>query len=269
MGQMHLTGAALALNLAAIPLSPWLLVQGRRVRRDTPVLPPAAGSSAGQIVGSGPSLRLIAVGESTVAGVGVDTHEEALTAQTAAALARRTRQPVAWQAFGWSGATVREATANLKAELAASPATNSLLKMPEEASQESVFTALIVFGVNDSIALRAPRAYARDLRALIAHLRETLGVTQVIVCAAPPMQRFPALPRPLRDYLGLRAAALNRAARGLPEIVFADLSVEAKPEYFARDGFHPSAAGYAAWGEALAGIVTAHDASSSQPAGST
>ena len=250
---MRLLGAAL--NFAAIPLSPWLLVQGRRVRRDTPVLPPAAGPTAGWIAGKGATLRLIAVGESTVAGVGVATHDDALTGQCAAALARRTRQPVAWQAFGWSGATVREATANLKAELAASPAANSPLKMPEEASQVGIFTALIVFGVNDSIGLRAPRAYARDLRALIAHLRETLGVTQLIVCAAPPMQRFPALPRPLRDYLGLRAAALNRAARALPEIVFADLSVEAKPEYFARDGFHPSAAGYAVWGEALAQMI--------------
>ena len=245
--------AGIALNLAAVPLSPWLLTQGKRVRRDTPVLPPASGPSEGRIAGRGEPLRLIAVGESTVAGVGVETHNAALTGQFAAALNRRTTRPVEWQAYGWSGATVREATANLSAEVATNPAA----VMPEEAHQISLFTALIVFGVNDTIALRAPNAYARDLHALVTYLREALHVGSVIVCAAPPMQHFPALRRPLRDYLGLRAAALNRAARGLAGVTFADIRIEARPEYFARDGFHPGAAGYAVWGEALGAICCA------------
>jgi hypothetical protein len=64
-----------------LPLFPVLLIQGLGVRRQTPRLPEACGASSGLIAGSGQPIRLITLGESTVAGVGATTHEEALTGQ--------------------------------------------------------------------------------------------------------------------------------------------------------------------------------------------
>jgi hypothetical protein len=47
---------------------------------------------------------------SSVSGVGVSHSEETMTAATAQTLARITSRPAAWRAYGFSGATVREAT---------------------------------------------------------------------------------------------------------------------------------------------------------------
>ena len=241
------------LNLAAVPLSPWLLIQGRRTRRDTPVLPPAGGPSIGIAraanASDAPPHRLIAIGESTVAGVGVGDLRDALGGQFALALSARRNQPILWQAYGWSGATVAAAHANLRAEFAQTHQQQAQDEPPERFS-----TALIVFGVNDAITFTSPARYTTELAALMETLRRERAVRDFVLVAAPPMERFPALPRPLRDYLGLRTRALNRAARKLAStnVQFIDLALQADPTLFARDGFHPNAAGYAAWGASLA-----------------
>ena len=88
-------------------LAPILVVQGRRVRRVTPRLPPAAsGPLEGVIPGPRP-LRLLIVGESTAVGVGVPTHDVLLAGQTARALAASTERGVCWHVLGRSGASAR------------------------------------------------------------------------------------------------------------------------------------------------------------------
>ncbi|MGB7479647.1 MAG: SGNH/GDSL hydrolase family protein, partial [Burkholderiaceae bacterium] len=73
-------------ELIALPLLPLLVAQGRRTRRVTPRLPEAGGPDCGLAgSGSGRPLRLLAVGESPVAGVGVLRHDEAITGQLARA----------------------------------------------------------------------------------------------------------------------------------------------------------------------------------------
>ena len=72
---------------------------------------------------------------------------------------------------------------------------------------------------------------------------------QVFVLGMPPVEKFPALPRPLADLLGARARRLDRIARELAvqydavarvELTGRDLDELAEP--FASDGFHPGAA---------------------------
>jgi len=230
----------LALSLAFAPLSPWLLLQGLRVRRDTPRLGPAAGPTSGRCVGPSQArpLRLLAIGESTVAGVGAAHHGEALTGQLARQLASLTGRGVAWVACGLSGASVATAHTALLPQVAAEPA--DLL--------------LVVFGVNDVLEHTRSARYARGLQALIEALRERVGNAPVLIAAAPPMDRFPSLPRPLNAYLGARAALLNGATRRLAVGRAAQVAplVGIEPALFATDGFHPSAAGYAVWAESLA-----------------
>lgn len=98
-------------ELFALPLLPLLIAQGRRTRRITPRLPDAAGARNGCATGSSADrpLSLLTLGESPVAGVGVDKHEQAITGCLARALAQRLNRSVAWQAYGRNGATVRDA----------------------------------------------------------------------------------------------------------------------------------------------------------------
>ena len=231
---------SIALSLAFAPLAPWLLLQGRRVRRDTPRLPPAAGPQRGlcEAPGDQPALRIALFGESTVAGVGAASHDEALAGHLARALRARCARPVAWNAYGLSGASVAAARTSL---------------LPHVATAR-VDLFVVVFGVNDVLEHTSPARYAAHVAALVAALRSRGGPAPVLLAGAPPMAQFPSLPRPLSTYLGARAALLDRA---VGRAVIANSRQVApvlriEPHLFATDGFHPSPAGYAVWADALA-----------------
>ena len=223
---------------AAFPLLPVLLAQGKGVRRRTPRLPDAAGPTEGVVRGGGEPLRLLVLGESTVAGIGAAAHERALTGRVAATLAERTGRAVRWRAAGRSGASAREAVA-----LAAA--------LPDERADAIV----ISLGVNDTLRFRPPALWARDVARLVDAVRARVGPAPVVLAPVPPMHVFPALPQPLRAVLGARArrldAALARLATRLPATAHVALWVEPAPDLFCEDGFHPSEAGYAIIGERL------------------
>jgi hypothetical protein len=64
------TGKRMGYHLVTATLGPLLLLQGRHVRRVTPRLAEAVGPRDGT-AGNGPPLRLLIVGDSAAAGVGV------------------------------------------------------------------------------------------------------------------------------------------------------------------------------------------------------
>jgi lysophospholipase L1-like esterase len=228
---------------AALPLSPLLAWQGQRVRRTIPRLPEAAGPRAGVAgVPTGATIRLLLVGESTVAGVGAGTHGATLGAQTARALAGARGGAVRWQALGRSGVTARDALALVRA----TPRADAVV---------------IALGVNDTLRLTSPRAFRRDVDALVRALRRAEGDVPVLLAGVPPVGRFPALPQPLRAVLGLQAEALDRALAALARrrnlLVHAKVAFDGDRALVAGDGFHPSPLGYAVWGVALAAALAA------------
>ncbi|GIZ54078.1 SGNH/GDSL hydrolase family protein [Noviherbaspirillum aridicola] len=230
-------------ELAAAPLLPLLLAQGRRVRRNTPRLPEAGGPRCGSVglPGDMPPLTLLTVGESPVAGVGVSTHEEAITGQLALALSAALGRSVAWQACGKNGVTVAEALEQLPPMLPADP----------------VDVAAIAFGVNDTTAFRRPAQWSADLEQMWEMVRMRCRPRLILLCGVPPVGRFPALPQPLRWVLGLKAEVLDGAAqalaRRLPDTVHVPVALEpACHDLMAADGYHPSALGCARWAAVLA-----------------
>ena len=90
-----------------IPVAPVLVAQGRRLRRDTPRLPDAASPWHGTVAGPRP-LSLLVLGDSTAAGVGADTQDDALPGHLGRELAARTGRGVQWRAIGENGADARE-----------------------------------------------------------------------------------------------------------------------------------------------------------------
>lgn len=229
-----------AADAAILPMLPLLGLQGWRVFRTTPRIPPAAGPNSGEVPGLGAPLTVVVLGESPVDGVGVQRHEEALGGQIASLLARRTGRPVRWHAIGKNGITARSASRLL------------LPRLPQARADLLV----IALGVNDSMILTRPGRWAHDLRHFIQRARARLGPAPVALSAVPPMERFPVLPQPLRTVLGLRARALDAAGRALAKrmerVCHVPLTAEAHPDHFCEDGFHPSCAGYARWAGILA-----------------
>lgn len=235
--------AAIAAGLcASYALLPLVMAQGRATRRRVPCLPPAAPPHRGVVPGVGRPIRLLAIGESSVCGVGLARGNEAVAATTARALARQTGRPVAWRAEGLSGATVRDVRQQLLPRIAPEPA--DLL--------------VVAFGVNDATAYRSPSEFADDLAALVTAVRERVGDAAVIVGGVAPLRCFPALPWPLRSILGWRSAALQaaaeRLAERLPRLVVERIST-LEPDLFSYDGFHPNRRAHAIWGEEIAALA--------------
>lgn len=229
--------------LGAAAAAPVLVAQALHVRRVTPRLPGAAGPVDGFVAGRGEPFRLAVLGESTADGVGAATHDEALAGQLARALARDGRA-VSWQVVGRTGAnagTVRD-------ELAP-------LVRPAD-------LVLVALGVNDTTELHTATRYRRDLLSLVVTLRRRLGQVDVVLAGVPPMGRFPGLPRPLRDVLAARSAALDTAAAELarlPRVLHAPMRPTLLDDTtFAEDRFHPGPIGYARWAGELADTYFRH-----------
>jgi lysophospholipase L1-like esterase len=92
---------------------------------------------------------------------------------------------------------------------------------------------------------------------LIDAVRHEVGDALVLLSGVPPMDRFPALPQPLRFVLGARSAALERATveltKRLRRVEHVPFAIEKDcEELFCEDGFHPSERGYSLWAEQLA-----------------
>lgn len=244
--------------LATAALAPLLWWQGRRVRRVAMRLPEAPGEREG-VAGAGMDraaapgrapLRLLVVGDSSAAGVGVDHQAEALAAPLADALARRLHRPVCWRLQARSGHRAHDLLAALRAS------------SPAPAAE----VMLVVVGVNDASAMARTRAWRRALESLDATARARCGVHHVWHSALPPMGRFPLLPEPLRWVMGRHAARLDAAlqahVRSHPARHYAALpalpGAGAVPAgWVAADGFHPGPLAYRAWALSLAEAMAA------------
>lgn len=224
----------------SVVLSPLLFLQGAWTRRRVPRLAQAGGDTHGLLRGASGRYGVLLLGESTVAGVGATSHERGLAGHTARSINALTGASVYWQVLAGNGMTAR----GLR---------NKLLRTSPTMKFDLVVVGL---GANDVFRLRGPAGWSRQLRLLIATVREQYGFTPVLLSAIPPIGHFPGLPQPLRAILGLRATALDIASRALADklsgVLHVPLNFDPQPELFASDGIHPSEATYRLWGRALA-----------------
>src|SRR5690349_20946050 len=134
--------------------APVLVAQGTRLRRDTPRLPDAAQPWSGALPGADP-IRLLVIGDSTAAGVGADTQQDALPGNLARELHERTGRGVEWRAVGENGATSRDL----------------IQRYLDDATTDSYDVVFVSVGANDALGLRPRWAFRRDIRTLLARLR--------------------------------------------------------------------------------------------------
>ena len=97
-------------EFTTIVLAPFLIVQGLYVRCVTPKLPEPSGKRSG-VYGSGPLLRLLIIGDSAAAGVGVSTQSQALSGQLVNALGAEFQ--VSWKLIAQTGHKAKDILAEL------------------------------------------------------------------------------------------------------------------------------------------------------------
>jgi lysophospholipase L1-like esterase len=213
-------------------LLPIALAQGLWVRQTVPRLPPAIGRRGAFGAGTDGALSVVGVGDSIIAGVGVERQERALVGHFARRLHGRLQRAVRWRACGLNGAdstTIRERIAPV------APAAD---------------VYIVSAGVNDAVRGVSVAEFTANLAGLAATLRRKSPHSALVFAGIPPLERFPALPWPLGAVLGARAARLQAAARAaareMNTICF-DFPADLPPGGFARDGFHPAEDACDAW----------------------
>lgn len=224
-------------GLIRILLGPVLLWQGARVRRDILRLPEPDGARNGGTEG----LRVLILGDSSGAGVGVQTQDQALSGRLAAALAPI---PIRWRVLATTGWTTADA----------------LSALPELAN-EQFDAAILCLGVNDITTETGLAQWLRDYSDVLARLTENHGIKRAYLCGLPPMGRFPALPQPLRWYMGLQSDAHDDAlgdfAAQRPECRHIPVESDLPPTASAVDGFHPGPLVYNELGRKFADAIRA------------
>ena len=219
-----------------IPLS---AVQGLWLRHTATRLPEATGARTG-VCGHGTQLRLLALGDSIIAGVGTGSMEHALPVQFAQALASIRKCSVQWRVMGANGADISDLRHSIQ-----------LLT-----HQQYVDVILISIGVNDVTGLSSTRHWRFQVNQLVSELVEKWPQARVIFLGLPPMGQFPLPPQPLRFTLGQRAATLDAMAAGIisrqARMLHIPTDINPIQQEFCEDGFHPSAESCANWSSVLA-----------------
>jgi lysophospholipase L1-like esterase len=236
-----------SLVAAKLALGPVLLPQARWLKRTALRLPEAEGPRFG-VEGEGAScLRLLVVGDSSAAGVGVADQAQALAMPLAALLAKRLGGSVSWQLAAQTGINTAQAR-DWIARLPLNPA-------------DVVVTAL---GVNDVSSQVSAARFVTETASLWSDLRKHTGARWAVMSGLPPMHMLSAVPNPLRWYLGRYASWLDIAVREWCEaqrLGYLALQWASDPACLAEDGFHPGPALYPQWAERLADLVVAHQLS--------
>ena len=205
--------------------------------REGVVTPDGAHAPAGTgiIRGGGAPLRLAAVGDSLIAGSGVQAQEQTLVPRIARIVAAGTGRDVEWVTHAKLGATMRRVRYRF---------------LPEVADADVLF---VCAGSNDLMARRSLDEWTDDLAAVLDDAARR--GRHIVACSAGQLYRSPALMPALRSVLRewtdaqTDASAVVCAERGIPFVDVAHCDLD--DGFWADDGFHPSAAGY----EMAAGMV--------------
>lgn len=225
-----------------LPLLVVFLPQAIYVKKTTLRLPEAKGQPFSQENNENP-IQLLHVGESTVAGVGVETLTSGFTSNIASALSNTLSRPTAWSLFGENGIRIKGLNQVLAKEIT---------KLPKAGSYD---LAIVTMGVNDSTKFTTIKQWRTSLA---ESARIITQVTQgpIYFTQVPPLGQFPALPSPLKNLLGVRSKMLDNELKAFCEqnhnIHYIGSEVQVEREMMAVDGYHPSELGYQQWAGQIA-----------------
>ncbi len=216
---------------------PIAVLQGLWVLQRTPRLPSPAGCSGRIGIGLGAPLRIVGLGDSIMAGIGVREQCDSLTATYARLLQERLQRDVEWHVHGHNGATSASVLHNLAPTVPAAQ------------------VYLLSLGVNDvTWGVEADR-FGRNLEELVRLLRRKSPSATILFGGMPPLDCCPVLPWPLNSILAKRArefqqTAIEVAARHKRVLCFQFPSTMTADQ-FASDGFHPAENACRRWAEGL------------------
>lgn len=207
---------------------------------DTTVVPPD------RVLADGRPVEMVALGDSGMAGVGVDRLVDTLPVLVASRVAARTGRPVHVVSYGRSGARTRDVL---------SEQMTLVRRRPD--------VVVLLVGTNDVTHLTSGRALAKDTASLLSALSD-LG-SPVVMSSLPEFRAMRAMPRVVRAVLEYKAASVRkiqrRSVRDVANVRSVNVRRMVGHEFvmdvskMSADHFHPSAAGYARIADVLTPAV--------------
>lgn len=209
----------------------------------------------------GPPLRLVVLGDSTAAGVGVDRPEEALPHLIAQRIADAERRSVHVVNYGWAGARAEHLAADQIPR-----ALRPLRETDADGFLSGADVVAIVIGANDATHRTRPARFRADLRAALEAVAAAAPGARIVHAGIP---RFRGALRTLEPLMFL-TDHYARLLRPISEqetrrvgVAYANLARDVPPrirgrtDVLASDQFHLSPVGYAAWADVIADALYA------------
>ncbi|MEL6624440.1 MAG: SGNH/GDSL hydrolase family protein [Bacteroidota bacterium] len=234
--------------LISLPLLPILYIQGAKVKATIPKLPEATGTEgmASSSTSDKKPFQLLTLGESTIAGVGVETHALGFTGTLAQSLAEMLQTDVRWKVYAKSGYTAKDVQQ----------------KFLPQISEETVDLVVIGLGANDAFALHHPQRWRKDVRNLILQIQEMYPTAPIFFCNMPPIKDFPAFTPQMKFVIGnlveILGEELKILVEEMPHVYYEGsvisilewgrkLEIQDPLAAFFSDGVHPSTFAYQVW----------------------
>jgi lysophospholipase L1-like esterase len=241
-------------------------VQFMRLRR-MEFLPGHPGFYVNHIVApsAGPAgsdrLRMVVLGDSTTAGVGVERPDDALPYLIARRVADAERREVHVVSYGWAGARA--------ADLVRQQLPRAI--EPLHATETESFLAgadvvAVVIGSNDATHNTPPGRFRTSIRGVLDGIRATAPSARVVLAGIPAFRGALREVEPLiflADQYARLLRPISRAEADRAGAAYADLARDVPPlirgrtDVLSRDQFHPSVVGYTAWADVIAEALVA------------
>lgn len=196
------------------------------------------------------TLRMVMLGDSTVAGLGAPTAAESLAVQTAQRVADRTGMRVAVVGHGVSGARTADLVEQQIPRLIGAAAD----------------VVVVVIGSNDATHATPVWRFDDHTRAVLEAVEHASEGAPMVLGGVPLFGSATALAQPLRwvvDQYAKPLRGIQRRVAAEQDITFVNIAVEASPRFrgvpeaMSADRFHPAPVGYGFWADALAAAVAA------------
>jgi lysophospholipase L1-like esterase len=239
--------------LLGIPLLPIIIIQGKILKRKIPVLPEADKNRTG-FIGSGDTFNLVTIGESTIAGVGVDDHKEGITGNIAKVLQEFTGKKINWDVLANSGYSAESVNKKLMPLLPSKP----------------IDLIVIGLGANDAFELRSPLQWKKGITDIIVSIRNKNINCPIVIAAMPPLRYCPAFSILFKCIFGglvlLYSKTMKSICRSHHQVYFINQEINYKNwspridpgltmnDLFC-DGVHPSRLSYELWGREIGEYV--------------
>jgi lysophospholipase L1-like esterase len=245
----------IGLSFLLLPCLPFVTYLGRRVKASVLALPEASRNCIGQIKGNNSIMRLLTLGESSMAGVGVTDHQDSITGQFAQHWNAWTGQTVTWQVLAKNGYNAEKTVNQL------------VTNMPEIA-----FDLIIIgLGGNDTFEWNRPLTFRKHVKRLIEAVQMRQPEAKIVLINMPPVADFPAFPSLMQFFMGHLVQLHGAVLRDLPQqysnVFYMNETIRLKDwmqggiyeaQDFFSDGVHPSALTYALWGKSIADFMKPH-----------